>query len=89
MTFMDSISVCFSKYITFSGRAQRSEFWWFVLLLAITGTILDTADSVIFGKNVFMLGWMNFSYSSGFIADLFALATFLPMWLPRFDACTI
>ena len=80
MTFMDSISVCFSKYITFSGRAQRSEFWWFVLLLAVTGTILDAADSVIFGKSVFMLGWMNFSYSSGFIADLFALATFLPMW---------
>lgn len=80
MTFMDSISACFSKYITFSGRAQRSEFWWFVLLLAVVGTILDAADSVIFGKNVFMLGWMNFSYGSGFIADLFALATFLPMW---------
>ncbi|MCY1166427.1 MAG: DUF805 domain-containing protein [Pseudomonadota bacterium] len=24
-----SISSCFRKYATFSGRASRSEFWWF------------------------------------------------------------
>lgn len=38
MTFSESIKSCFSNYATFSGRASRSEFWWFVLfciLLAI------------------------------------------------------
>ncbi len=32
MTFGDSIKTCFNKYIDFSGRASRSEYWWFALL---------------------------------------------------------
>ncbi len=31
MSFGQAISTCFSKYATFSGRASRSEFWWFYL----------------------------------------------------------
>lgn len=31
MTFINSIKTCFRKYIDFSGRASRSEFWWFYL----------------------------------------------------------
>jgi uncharacterized membrane protein YhaH (DUF805 family) len=33
MTFQDSIRTCFSKYADFSGRASRSEYWWFFLFL--------------------------------------------------------
>ena len=30
MTFMDSVRTCLrEKYATFSGRASRSEYWWF------------------------------------------------------------
>ncbi|MEM6637158.1 MAG: DUF805 domain-containing protein [Pseudomonadota bacterium] len=29
MTFTDAIRTCFRKYVTFSGRASRPEFWWF------------------------------------------------------------
>ena len=79
MTFMDSISTCFSKYVTFSGRAQRSEMWWFVLFFVIVSTIVGAADSAIFGKNVFMMGGMEFSYNAGYFGNIFALATFLPM----------
>ncbi len=39
MTFGQSIKTCFSKYATFSGRATRSEFWWFYLLNMIVGCI--------------------------------------------------
>lgn len=35
MTFVDSIKTCTSKWITFSGRASRSEFWWFNLFVVI------------------------------------------------------
>lgn len=35
MTFGQSIKTCFSKYVTFSGRASRSEFWWFALFFFI------------------------------------------------------
>jgi uncharacterized membrane protein YhaH (DUF805 family) len=31
MNFGHAISTCFYKYGTFSGRASRSEFWWFSL----------------------------------------------------------
>ena len=35
MTFTQAISSCLSKYATFSGRAPRSEFWWFWLFAQI------------------------------------------------------
>ncbi|HZH10451.1 MAG TPA: DUF805 domain-containing protein [Microvirga sp.] len=44
MDFGQSISTCFSKYATFSGRAPRSEYWWFALfgvLLSFGTQILD------------------------------------------------
>ena len=31
MGFLEAIMVCFKKYATFSGRATRSEFWYFFL----------------------------------------------------------
>ena len=31
MTFQESITTCFKKYADFSGRASRSEYWWFIL----------------------------------------------------------
>ena len=31
MGFGDAIAVCFSKYISFSGRARRAEYWYWVL----------------------------------------------------------
>lgn len=37
MNFQESISVCFSKYATFSGRAGRPEFWWFFLFQLLVG----------------------------------------------------
>ena len=29
MSFGDAVRTCLSKYGDFSGRAQRSEYWWF------------------------------------------------------------
>ena len=31
MGFSEAIRTCFAKYFVFSGRAGRSEFWWFYL----------------------------------------------------------
>ena len=44
MDIATSIKTCFQKYAVFSGRASRSEFWWFYLFtwrLAIGGSVLD------------------------------------------------
>jgi uncharacterized membrane protein YhaH (DUF805 family) len=43
MTFLKSIKTCLTdKYYTFSGRASRSEFWWFVLFCMIMSVVFDT-----------------------------------------------
>lgn len=49
MDFQTSIKTCLSKYATFSGRAQRSEFWWFVLFILATNAVLNVLDRMFFG----------------------------------------
>lgn len=43
---MEAIKACFSNYASFTGRARRSEFWWFMLfvfLVNLVASILDTS----------------------------------------------
>ena len=39
MSFGEAVKTCFSKYVDFSGRAPRSEFWWFVLFVIIVSVV--------------------------------------------------
>jgi uncharacterized membrane protein YhaH (DUF805 family) len=44
MDFGTAVRVCLRKYATFSGRASRSELWWFVLfecLVSAAASVLD------------------------------------------------
>ena len=34
MTFTESVSTCLKKYFVFEGRASRSEYWWFQLIVS-------------------------------------------------------
>ncbi len=47
--FRKAISVCFSKYATFSGRAPRSEFWWFFLFQILVSIAAATPSYAIDG----------------------------------------
>jgi uncharacterized membrane protein YhaH (DUF805 family) len=41
MSFGDAVRLCLTaKYATFSGRARRSEYWWFSLLYVIASVVL-------------------------------------------------
>lgn len=40
MSFGDAVKQCFSKYATFSGRARRSEYWYFFLFNALVSFVL-------------------------------------------------
>ena len=58
MNFMTAVSTCFKKYATFSGRASRSEYWYFTLFYMVVSAVLglifqDQTMSVI--SNVFSL----------------------------------
>ena len=47
MTFSDSVSVCFKKYFVFEGRASRSEYWWFQLIVSPSYFISEVLDNEI------------------------------------------
>ena len=40
MGFMEAVKTCFTKYATFSGRARRSEYWYFCLFNAIAAVVM-------------------------------------------------
>lgn len=63
MTFLQSIRSCLTKYFTFSGRASRSEFWWWqlflllsmvvpmiaaVVLAVMAPTLMDVVSAIVF-----------------------------------------
>ncbi len=52
MGLIEATKTCFSKYATFSGRASRPEFWWFVLAYAICMAIASAIDVSAFGETV-------------------------------------
>jgi uncharacterized membrane protein YhaH (DUF805 family) len=85
-TFGQAITRFFKKYGTFSGRASRSEFWWWYLFYAIvsgvlygiaatvgaaSATVSDDGTMVVFGPGF----WI-----AGIPYMLWALATIVP-WL--------
>jgi len=58
-----SIKVCFQKYAVFSGRASRSEFWWFALFTFIGGIVTAIVDSMILGYSSESFGPINIIFS--------------------------
>ena len=51
MTFGQSAKTCFAKYASFSGRASRSEYWWFWLFCGVYGIALGLAQVRFFPKD--------------------------------------
>ena len=52
MNFQTSIKTCFNKFAIFSGRASRSEFWFFILFGTIGGIIATIIYVMIFGYTI-------------------------------------
>ncbi|WP_237217291.1 DUF805 domain-containing protein, partial [Falsiroseomonas oryziterrae] len=64
MNFQDAVRTCLQNYVTFSGRARRSEFWFFILfnlLVQVVAAILD-----------------SFLGDTGIMGAIASLALFLP-----------
>jgi len=66
MGFFEAISSCFSKYVQFSGRASRSEYWYFWLFTLICSFAAD------------LVGGTNGQYGVGALSGLVSLALLLP-----------
>ena len=69
-SFEESVRIGLSKYATFSGRATRSEYWFFTLFYFLV---------------VLASFWVSILFDSEFIAFI-ALAIWLALFLPTLSA---
>ena len=81
MTFGESISVCFKKYVGFDGRAARSEFWWFALFTFLVSLALGIVSQSL--SSLFSLAVLLPSLAVGArrLHDTDRSAWFLLLWL--------
>ena len=63
MGFVDSIKSGFAQYVTFSGRAPRSEYWYWTLFTLIASIVAGILDGIL---------------GLGIIGALVSLGLFLP-----------
>ena len=47
MSFVEAYRSCFSQYARFSGRARRSEYWYWTLWVALIGAVDAVIEQVI------------------------------------------
>ena len=59
MNLQEAVKSCLTNYVTFSGRASRSEYWYFILavvLASVLGAILDGALGMVLLYPIAILG---------------------------------
>ena len=77
VSFPNAIKFGFQRYFDFSGRSTRAEYWWWLLFIAIAGTILRIVD---------MIAGTMIAGTIGIISSLFSLVTIIPnlaLWFRR------
>lgn len=67
MDFITSIKTCLFKYVDFTGRASRAEFWYFTLFTILLSVVAEILDAALAGQSV----W---SYS-GFFGPMSSIVT--------------
>ena len=75
MDFQTSIKTCFNKYADFSGRALRSEFWWFVLFSLLGGIVTVIIDVMVLGYSIESYGPINLLFTVALILPGIAVTT--------------
>ena len=68
LSFTEAIKTCFNKYANFSGRARRSEYWYWILFSVLVGIVASILDVIIF----------NSVFAGGPLYSLTAIGLFIP-----------
>ncbi len=74
MTPFQSIKTCLRKAFVFSGRATRSEYWWFLAATLIATLLLAFGDIYLIGKDIY-----EETYSFWPLSTIGGIAMALPM----------
>ena len=67
--FTTAIRTCLTKYADFSGRARRSEFWYFVLFNVVASLVAGVVDNIL---------GTDMGTGTGVVGGLVALALVVP-----------
>ena len=69
MSFTEAVRSVLTQYATFSGRARRAEYWWFVLFNVIVSIVAGILDGVL---------GTGFGSGSGVVSLVVSLALLVP-----------
>ncbi len=76
MNMPTAVRTVLGKYAVFSGRATRSEFWYWVLAIFLVSIVLSLIDGAFIAPG---MGYEPYSPEAGSpLQMLFSLATLLP-----------
>ena len=67
MDFQEAVTSVFNNYATFSGRARRSEYWYFVLFNGLVGFAIGFVGGIILGERL-----------TNIVSTLYSLAVLVP-----------
>jgi uncharacterized membrane protein YhaH (DUF805 family) len=82
MEFTDAVKVGFKKYFVFSGRASRSEYWWWTLLVALVFMVSFVFEGALQVENFFGLTILALTFPSLSVsARRFRDSGISPFWL--------
>ena len=69
MSFKESITTCIRKYADFTGRARRSEYWFFALAAGIISTVLS-----LLGQKIGFFSVLSYLFSLAILVPGLAVA---------------
>ncbi|GAB1362881.1 DUF805 domain-containing protein [Rhodobacter sp.] len=81
MNFTEAVKSAYRNYVTFSGRAARSEYWWYTLFLVIGSVVLALVESALgFGSGAVQAveGGVSASYAGGPLSIIWSPGNLLP-----------
>ncbi|WP_278235594.1 DUF805 domain-containing protein [Isoptericola sp. AK164] len=78
MGFGEAVKTVFSKYATFSGRARRSEFWWWALFLFLVNIVVSVVVAATGGYSINAETMMPEFGASYLLVVVVGLALLLP-----------
>ena len=67
--FPEAVKLGFQRYIDFSGRSSRAEYWWFTLFIVLVDVIVTAVDTVVLGTDL---------RDIGLLSTVWQLATLIP-----------
>jgi uncharacterized membrane protein YhaH (DUF805 family) len=76
-----AVKTCFKKYVDFSGRAARPEFWWFVLFQIVVSVVLGIISQSLQGLGNLVMLLPGLAVGARRLHDIDKSAWWMLLWL--------